>query len=372
MKKVFISHSSAGDSFSARVRNLVRDGLRGKGYEVLVDTDVLKPGQEWCPVLYEWLAECHAAIVLLNNAALASSWVRREVNILMWRRALTGAPYVVPALVGDVGLAEVRAQGFGDIAPLHMARSVSDAAPERRGEALAESILERFAEVPDGADTQDSMRRWLDQIAGYLQQVTDDDRLVEMGRRLDIGEEDLGRLRLPVGADRYLAYQLLGSTLQVRLDSAVWEIVEYLRDDLRLFLTLIAPTWVDGEIARKLLPSVQTPQGFVVALNLHDQRIGRQHLYRAFCGDSPRYRYRTAGGQARGENGRDELLAECLAAVRKLAGLPSYRPIEAAHEHPRPGVGHYLIIKTLGARAETVGWVSDRSCTTSPGCWWCC
>src|SRR5580658_4736674 len=100
MARIFISHSSHPDPFADQVLKAVKDGLGGQ--EIFIDSDVLRPGDEWCSVIYHRLAECHAAIILLNRAALESTWVRREVNILLWRRALGYPLEIVPALLGDV------------------------------------------------------------------------------------------------------------------------------------------------------------------------------------------------------------------------------------------------------------------------------
>src|ERR1700694_5611755 len=102
MVTVFVSHSARGDALADSILNSVRDGLDEKKYGVCVDMDILKPGQDWASVLYQRLAECHAAVILLSPKALSSTWVRREVNILLWRRALGAPVHIVPALFGGL------------------------------------------------------------------------------------------------------------------------------------------------------------------------------------------------------------------------------------------------------------------------------
>jgi TIR domain len=109
MAMVFISHSSRQDDFAAKVRSQVQARLEGLNWDVRVDMDALKGGDDWRSVIYHWLAQCDAAVVLLGRGAIQSSpWVRREVNILLWRRALGSPLTVVPALLGDVRSAEVQ------------------------------------------------------------------------------------------------------------------------------------------------------------------------------------------------------------------------------------------------------------------------
>ena len=90
--KIFVSHSSCNDAYAAMVREHIRDLLKPPLADtLLVDMDEIRPGHEWCAVLYDWLAVCDAAVILLNREALRSAWVRRETNVLLWRRAVNPA-----------------------------------------------------------------------------------------------------------------------------------------------------------------------------------------------------------------------------------------------------------------------------------------
>lgn len=81
--KIFVSHSARDDAYAAMVREQVRV-LLPSGDTLLVDEGRIRlwhdirPGQEWCALLYDWLASCDAAMILMNREALKSAWVRRE------------------------------------------------------------------------------------------------------------------------------------------------------------------------------------------------------------------------------------------------------------------------------------------------------
>ncbi len=109
--RVFISHSSHEDERARGILEAVHRRLAERGYTVLVDAKNLRLGERWRSVLYHWLAECDSAVVLLNQAALSSHWVRREVNILLWRQLLGSPVFVVPVLI-DVDMPAVTASGF--------------------------------------------------------------------------------------------------------------------------------------------------------------------------------------------------------------------------------------------------------------------
>lgn len=102
--KLFLSHSSRlddiehrhpDDDANWRLLQQVCDGLRtlpGVPIRLLMDRDEgggLLPSDDWARQLNLWLAECHAAVMLVTKRALArSDWVAKEAAILGWRRAL--------------------------------------------------------------------------------------------------------------------------------------------------------------------------------------------------------------------------------------------------------------------------------------------
>lgn len=103
--KLFISHSSRLDEDDEdsndpqKNPNLkllldVIDDIKqtyGDTIEILVDKDKegLPAGGDWEKRLNEWLAECHAAIILFSRrAADNSNWVKKEAVILNWRNEI--------------------------------------------------------------------------------------------------------------------------------------------------------------------------------------------------------------------------------------------------------------------------------------------
>ena len=89
---VFISYSRHDSQIADR---LTRD-LRRKNLEVWVDVENIGPGKDWQAELEIGLKNAKAVILLLSNAALSSTWVTHEVNILLNRGKL-----VIPIVVDD-------------------------------------------------------------------------------------------------------------------------------------------------------------------------------------------------------------------------------------------------------------------------------
>jgi hypothetical protein len=337
MPTVFISHSVRGDAHALEILEAVRDGLRSKQYEVLVDLDVLKPGQQWAPELYLCLARCHAAVILLSPKAMASMWVRREVNILLWRRSLGAELEVLPVLIEDVTPERLASTpGLEELAPYQVAIGGADDADR-----IAQKIIDVFANREPPEDTS-PMSKWVKDISDKIQAVRDQSVLAQAARDLNVGEDEIDdKIWNPEkqichpGASSFLAHQFLAPE---RLDeeppqapeppeSGPYEAIETLAqqlssDNLRRLSTLVAPTWVGSEAVRGLLKTA-TDTHTVVTLNATDPATAEQYINRAFCCAWRKYGVPRAVVARTGEKYIAEFVGKCDAAIRELAGVPA-------------------------------------------------
>ncbi|MEU1045900.1 toll/interleukin-1 receptor domain-containing protein [Streptomyces sp. NPDC005897] len=366
MPTVFVSHSAKGDPIATAVQQSLVRGLRARNYAVRIDTDALRPGQDWCPLLFHWLGECDAAVVLLNAKALTSFWVRREVNILMWRRALNPSFRVVPVLVGQVSSKDVQDAGFSDVLPVECARITSAPSGRSTGEAadedfdgeldsLAAGVLKEFADLPHNSRDSDDMRRWISRIAAFLRRAGDLQALKGAARMLGITGEDLRHVESQVGSCEFLAHQLLG-TADARLVGALMELGPHLgMDALEQLVIQVRPTWINGESARHLLPPA-APDRRTIALNASYPETADSYVARAVCLRLDRYYMKAAGGIPLGEDAAQELTEQCMDAVRQLLNYRPGTPVSAFR--PRPGgAWQYLTIAVHGVRPALVAQV---------------
>lgn len=114
-KKLFVSHSSKTPE-NVRLLKQVCAGLaRSPDYEPLWDqSGDLEPGGDWSRRLDEWMAECHAAVILFSRAALDESlWVRKEAAILAWRRELEPDFTLVPVLLDGLKAEDLNEGPYG-------------------------------------------------------------------------------------------------------------------------------------------------------------------------------------------------------------------------------------------------------------------
>src|SRR5437773_6595925 len=102
---IFISHSTGKDDAAGRQRLLdIEVALKGpagapSGHDVLLDFKRLEPSFKWRSELDEWMATCHAAVLLLTPKALESQWVLKEATILAHRAARDTRFLLFPALL---------------------------------------------------------------------------------------------------------------------------------------------------------------------------------------------------------------------------------------------------------------------------------
>lgn len=166
--KLFISHSSRLDDVPHRYTDqdanwqLLRevcDGLKarfGDAVRILVDRDGLIPGDDWNRELNLWLAECHAAVILVSRRALEKSdWVAKEAAILGWRKALDPDFTLIPVTIEGESCAADLAQGFfgsldmGRIQAAHAARSAEQiVAAIERGFSKHETLTRGCRQTP--------------------------------------------------------------------------------------------------------------------------------------------------------------------------------------------------------------------------------
>src|SRR5262245_18126214 len=83
--RIFISHSAEEDH-TRKLLGVLYTGLRNAGFDVLLDKQRRKPGDQWRDELNRWLWQCHGAVILFSEAAMTLQWVLKEATNLTWRR----------------------------------------------------------------------------------------------------------------------------------------------------------------------------------------------------------------------------------------------------------------------------------------------
>ncbi|MFJ8108499.1 toll/interleukin-1 receptor domain-containing protein [Streptomyces sp. NPDC096132] len=348
MVMLFISHSSRGDANANAVRQAVQAAAEKSCWSVKVDMDALEPGDEWRSVIYHWVADCDAAVILLSAAAMKSTWVRREVNLLLWRRALGSPVTIIPVLLEDISPPEVRRSELSQLSNLQCLVQ----RPGKRGgtpRGMAAQVVGRLprlnAMVRDSAHLS-RMRDWTESIMTYLSRVPESP--LQSAVRL-LTADDVRNFPSAHEGRRCVAHQLLGHPSGERVHDALTRIVGKIeRDDLTRLGRLLRPVWINAEAARWLLPS---DGPVVMALNTSRPETAEQYIDRAACCSYTHW-YRTVSLLA-GEGQHEEFMAMCEDAVRSLAHLEEGDPIEDARPYSSEVL--YLILDPQDVPLEDVG-----------------
>jgi hypothetical protein len=363
---VFISHStSKTDTYSKTVRDLVAAGLKDNVYTVLLDTERLTPGENWRPRIYQWLRECRAAVVLLNRSALDSPWVKRETDILMWRRSFNPSLVVLAAPVGGVRSGDVAEAGFRELSELQWVRESdgrdsSALSPEE----TAEIIIRQFPPLKY-SPADELVGQWIDDISAQFVQVRQSDRLIRVGRALGLAEQYEPQLRTANEVScTFLAAQMLHTHEPSRLRRAVSAVHRYLdASSFGHLVSLVLPVWIDAASASSLINGSELTVAWTAILSVLNPDTAKQYLNRAYCMDETRYCVIPAStGEIGEEEPVESLKYECERALRRSLNLSLRQSLADAREVR--GCHVYVVLDavscTLQEAGEVISWLHDQ------------
>lgn len=114
-RKLFVSHSSKTPENVEILKNICQEiDEPDTGYRSLWDqSGAITAGCDWDCRLNEWLAECHAAVILFSEAVHDSLWVQKEAAILSWRRELEQNFMLIPVLLDGLSPNDLEKGLFG-------------------------------------------------------------------------------------------------------------------------------------------------------------------------------------------------------------------------------------------------------------------
>jgi len=275
--RVFVSHSSK----DRQVTRELCEALRGTDvaptgyesvvdydvlpdYDVLVDIDELQAGKPWPKQLHEWMARCHAAVILLTESAVTSPWVLKEATILSWRLSVDPTfslftvrfPQVTPELLSR--------EKFD---PLMLGQIQSITSFDAPG--IAEQIRKAIP-IPKPLTTP--FEALVSRLTDLLSKVGDGTlkSVVEKARSVIPAWRPGGDLRAQMVEE--LARELLCESLGGYATDGIQRLISDLgattsAETLKDILRMIAPQWVDLEAAGRLPALLADRERRAAALN---------------------------------------------------------------------------------------------------------
>jgi hypothetical protein len=258
---IFVSHSSLDTQLTRDVCDRLGVGSTSdSGYRVLADVDNLEADNDWPRYLLEWMARCHAAVIMLTENAARSKWVLKEATILSARRALDSSfkLFIVKFPNTETLLAE---QGYGPLF-LTMIQHVGANDPD----SIVATVRRELGE-PVLSDTPfDTL---LGRLTDVLQSVKDN-ALARVSRKLNTIPPRLvitqsERTRQLETIARHLVCGDLGSY------KGIAELIDELNESgaevVRNILRLVSPYWVEPAAAGQLPPLLVSSPRRAAAIN---------------------------------------------------------------------------------------------------------
>ena len=258
---IFVSHSSLDAKLTQDVCNRISAGSTpGSGYRVLVDVESLEADNDWPRYLLEWMARCHAAVLLLTENAARSKWVLKEATILSARRALDPSfkLFIVRFPDTDDLLEE---NGYG---PLFL--SMIQHAGPNDPDSIAATVRQELGEATLSDTPFDTL---VGRLADLLQDVKKN-ALDTVSRKLNTFPERLlltsgERARQIERIARHLVCGDLGSYKGI--DELIDDVQGSGAEAVRGILRLVSPYWIEPAAAGQLPAILGSSPRRAAALN---------------------------------------------------------------------------------------------------------
>jgi hypothetical protein len=351
-QKVFVSHSSRSEPDRLRLKEICA-ALKGKGYHTLVDQSGDIPvGADWDLHLNEWMAECHAAVILFSQDALDSAWVQKEAAILCWRARIDPTFKLIGVLMGGIEPQDI------DANQLYRVLRVTDVQLQRQCKTAA-GVATAVHTVLGGPETNqttpfDDLQRWIRDI---LEHNVKPQALKDAWDHLPGGRKPTARPPFDF-ASAFARFVLREPQLALLRLYDVIDLLKHLlggRQADRLY-GLVQGLWVDAEAAARLRDAATERK----AVALNGNRVGR-FSGQAYCARAwPKARGRHEKDKSQRESSENYMLITVGPqdwAWEQIdeAILEPFRDLSRAYEDPREFVKEFdgqiviqIIPKNLG------------------------
>jgi hypothetical protein len=272
--RLFISHSSAESELAKDAVRALQKRLDGS-IEVLYDKDVLDTGDHWRDELWNWWAQCDAAVVVCSRAALDSRWVFIEVTMLMRRYDIDGLP-VFPILIDPVKPADLATALFHDQQFTELQATPWTAATL---DAEAGAMAAKINQLSVLSRLHKPLFEWESRIAIILQQHATPEVIADAAQAAGVQLEAWMPLSLRA---RIVARALVAGKpgdVKKPLKALALALDKSAREEV---MDLVAAAWLPADDVGPVASVVERPAGKRgLALSTHAPRLARWYIRRA-------------------------------------------------------------------------------------------
>ena len=281
---IFISHSTSrlpATDLAVQLKEALAAALQAKGWQVFLDSHSISEGDLWRSDILQNLAMARAGIILLNEDAAKSDWVKAEALIMCFRKSIDFRFPLVPVLLpgADVGATFLKSYEpfkFNEIQratfEFDRADSVDDFASKIAGNANLESGR---LSSPTGTD-------WVQRLVNIFADLKPE-TLCQAADRMKLMTDP--ELLVPVPPEHLclrmrwaLANLLHHESLDFCMEAIKILLAALNEDSARKLERHVLSKWVDNESAELLLLAAHAPeQQGLLAVNTARQDVVDQY-----------------------------------------------------------------------------------------------
>lgn len=166
--KVFLSHASESKALVRRLTEPLPQHV-----SVWLDRDAMASGQRFGPRIQSAIGrECDFVLVFVDEHAVASDWVQREVQLSLQRQVALQRTYLIPVLLREVDQG-LKRLGLDPEETLYLdATDLSDAGIAASGARIAEELFKHcsmLVETLRSADRRQLLEDWSTELGEFQQ-----------------------------------------------------------------------------------------------------------------------------------------------------------------------------------------------------------
>jgi hypothetical protein len=347
--RVFVSHSSQEDY--AVLQAIAKAIGERNDLTLLMDSELLQPGDPWRARINLWLGACDAAVLVLSEKALDSPWVVYETSVLAYRHRGGDFP-IIPVLLRDpegklLGDRRLDAQQIKEIQTIlgddaaTIAKRVVDALPKLSG---AKRPIDRVVE---------QFRILLDPVPTTLV----DQAAVKLTLKLP-WEPAQDRIRL-------LVEKLVGSPV-TGAAAALFLLGTHFKDQpekIDELIHLVAASWVNPKAVTQIPEIAAAVSGRAVALNAALQNTAKMY-HLAASGGEKTWHFIPCGGDVFPEAPPQAPLPEeiCAMVEKELRAFFKFPAGDLEEKLAKHAAVHTFLVAlpSVGFTAEVIELLQSR------------
>lgn len=273
--KIFISHS-AKTKGGRRVLDELTRAFDAR-FDVLLDRTRLAEaaGKRWREALNTWMELCHGAIVVLDETALKSEWVKQELAILTWRKNQDPGFVLLAVIVPPLDFDAMRGPAFEAIGIGVFQGVIAK-------DSYIDQVLAACAGLSPTTNDVNGIARIESFVAAYLK-TTDRSLLIRAAD--DLGE-DLSGWAPNLAVNDAFARLIIGAGLERSL--LALSRLALTRHDLEGLVALLATVWLDCRAVAKVIEiSRGAASNRSLSVNADETLLCRWYIQRASAATHP-------------------------------------------------------------------------------------